>query len=304
MIDPRRMNSFLATLYMTDFEASVTDSSANPYGVSVASILDGQVTVDNTWRHGPLLGSEVGEGLVRSPIAVAGGRIDVLGPYKHRYDIGGNDQTGSLRADANLCLFRGTVVDGATDGRHNFTIRRTGNGNLLSPTRTFIWQTGSFGGNGDALCELPIGDDESAFGITYDPFRQSLWVQIGPEFAVPGGAYRSLEVGLDGTVKSASTGPTIGLVGLLAGALTMDHEDRSLWWIQFGDLRLRQNISHVGLRFDRIGPRLSYFFLEPGTAAGAPCWPLRPIHGAEFEIPVRLPEPTSLSLFPDAVAAA
>ncbi len=297
------MKSFLATLYMTDFDASVTDSLANPYGVSVASVHDGQLTVDNTWRHGPLLGSYLREGFVRSPIAVAGGRIDVLGPCTHRHDFDGRDQTGSIRARANLCLFRGTVVDGATDGRHNFTIRRTGNGNLLSPTRTFIWQTDSFGGNGDALCELPIGDDESAFGITYDPFRRSLWVQAGAEFAVPGGAYRSLEVGLDGTVKSASTGPSIGLVGLLAGALTMNHEDQSLWWIQFGDLRLRQNISHLGLRFDRIGPRLSYYFLEPCMASGAPWRPLRSIHCAGFEWPIRRPEPTSLSLFPDAVAA-
>lgn len=303
MIDPRRMKTFLATLYMTDFDASVTDSLTNSDGVSVASVHDGQLTVDKTWRHGPLPGRAVVEGFARGPIAVAGGRIDVLGPCRHRYETDGSDQLGSIRAGANLCLFRGTVVDGATDGRHNFTIRRTGNGNRHSATRTFIWQTDRFGGNGDALCELQIGNDESAFGITYDPFRQSLFAQIGSEFAVPGGAYRSLEVGLDGTVRSATAGPTIGLVGLLAGALTMDQEDQSLWWIQSGDLRLRQNIPHVGLRFDRIGPRLSYFFLEPSTASGAPWWPVRPIQGAEIELPVGVAEPTPLPLVAATLAA-
>jgi hypothetical protein len=300
-MDPTGIKSFLATLYITDFDAPVTDASVNPYAASVASARDGRLTADHTRRHGPLFGGEVRDGCVRSPIAVAGGRIDVLGPYSHRCGIGGHDQASLICAGANLCLFRGTVSDGATDGLHDFTIRRTGNGTLLAPIKTFIWQTDRFRGKGDALCELPIDDDESAFGITYDPLWQSLWVQVGPEFAVPGGAYRVLELGFDGIVRSA--GPTIGLVSLLAGVLAMDPEDQSRWWIQFGERRVRPNIAHVGLRFDRIGQRLSYFFLEPCAASGARCRPLRPIYGAERELPAQVPEPALLSSFGAALAA-
>ncbi len=112
MMDPTGIKSFLATLYITDFGASVTDPSANPCAVSFASGQDGQLTGDGTRRHKPLFGSDVRDGFVRSPIAVAGGRIDVLGPYNHRYGIGGRDPASSICDDANLCLFRGTVSDG------------------------------------------------------------------------------------------------------------------------------------------------------------------------------------------------
>ncbi len=295
MMDPTGIKSFLATLYITDFDASVTDPSANPYAVSVASAWDGRLTADRPRRHRPPFGGEVRDGFVRSPIAVAGGRIDVLGPYSHRRGIGGHDRASSICVGANLCLFRGTVSDGATDGLHDFTIRRTGKGNLLSSIRTCIWQTDRVLGEGDALCELPIGDDESAFGITYDPLRQCLWVQVGLEFAVPGGACRVLELGLDGTVRSA--GPSTGLVSLQVGVLAMDQQDQPPRWIQFGKRRVRPNIAHVGLRFDRIGQRLSYYFLQPCAALDACCRPLRPIHGAELELPVQVTEPASLSLF-------
>lgn len=303
MIDPRGIKSFLATLYITDFDASMTVSSANSSGAWFTRARDGELTVDHTRRDRPIFGGEARDRFPRGPIAVAGGRIDVLGPYNHRCGMGGRDQASSICTGANLCLFRGTVSDGATDGLHNFTIRRTGKGNLHSPLKTVIWQTDRFWGKGGALCELPIGDDESAFGITYDPVRQSLWVQVGPEYAVPGGAYRLLERGLDGTVRSEITNPAIGVVSLLAGVLAMDHEARSLWWIQLGDLRPGQSVSHVGLRFDRIGQRLAYYFLEPCAASGARYRPMRSIHGAEIELPAPPSEPTSLSWVAAAGAA-
>ena len=294
MIDPRGIKSFLATLYITDVDASMADSSAISCDASFARTQDGRLAVDQARRDGLPVGGEASDGFACRPIAVAGGRIDVLGAYGHRWGIGGVEQANSICAGANLCLFRGTVSNGATDGFHNFTIRRTGSGNRLSPLKTFIWQTNRFWGKGDALCELPIGDDESAFGISYDPFRESLWVQVGPEFAIPGGSYRLLERGLDGTARSETTGPAIGLVSLLAGVLAMDDEAQSLWWIHFGDRRLGQSISHLGLRFDRIGRRLAYFFLEPRVASGVPCRPMRPIHGAEVELPEQVSERTSL----------
>ena len=294
MIDPTGITSFLATMYIADSGASVADPSANSRAVPAASCQDGRFTVEGARRHSSLFPSDV---FARSPIAVAGGRIDVLGPYDHRCGIGGPGQAASIYAGANLCLFRGTVSDGATDGLHNFTLGRTGKGKRLSPTKTFIWQTERIRGEGEPLCELPIGDDESAFGITYDPLRQSLWVQVGPEFAVPGGAYRMLEVGLDGIVRSAVPGPAIGVVGLLAGMLAMDHEDQSRWWIQSGEFRHRPGIAHVGLRFDRIGQRLSYYFLEPREASGAPAWSLRPLHGTELELSAQLSDLPVPSLF-------
>ncbi len=291
-----------STLYVTDLDRSVTDDTLNPYGVSVVQVQGGNVVVVDSWRHGALLGGEVRDTFLRGPLAVADGRIDVLGPYNHGYATDGSGQVSAMCLGANGCNFGGTANDGATDGTYNYTVSRDSNG-------VHVWRTDRRWGDGAALFDIAgLGANESAFGITYDPFNRSLWVQVGPTSGT--GGFRILELGLNGVEKSRidanNASPTPFLPALLAGALAMDYEDQSLWWVQFGDLPTGVSTDAVAVRFDRQGQMLS--FLEPESCNEgnlAACWPFRPVYGAEFEFrsPATVPEPSTAALVAMAAAA-
>lgn len=307
-----------APLYVTDLDRSVTDPSANPYGVSIVGVsnivpsfddLRGELSVTASWRHPPLSPGEVRDFFIRGPIAVADGRVDVLGPMNHGYDLNGGNHSGTFCTGDNNCVFSGQTLDGATDGVHNFTVHQVGDGSPLSPRQTFIWQTDRRWGNGVSLFKVPVDAGETVFGITFDPFNRSLWVQVGPESGIStltSPQFRILELGLDGNVKSQFTpdltGP-LSIAGLLAGALAMDYEDQSIWWLPIGDLQQSPFITNAALRFDRTGQRLSYSLLETCTIdPDDPCWSFRPIYGAEFALPSAVPEPGSMALLGIALA--
>lgn len=307
-----------APLYVTDLDRSVTDPLANPYGVSIVGITNivptfddrrGELSVTSSWRHPPLIPGELRDLFIRGPIAVANGRIDVLGPMNHGYDLNGGNHSATFCTGDNNCLFGGPTLDGATDGVHNFTVHRVGDGSPLSPRQTFIWQTDRRWGNGVSLFQVPVDPDETVFGITFDPFNRSLWVQVGPESGIStltGSQFRILELGLDGSLKSQFTPDPLGPLspaGLLAGALAMDYEDQSIWWLPIGDLPQSPFIANAALRFDRTGQRLSYSLLEACTAGpDDPCWSFRPVYGAEFALPRSVPEPGSMALLGIALA--
>lgn len=285
---------FAAPLYLTDQDALITDSSQNPYGVSVAQVEGGNLVVTSSWRHGVLIGGESREAF-RGPIAVGGGHVDVAGPYNQRYNLDGTGQVSTICVSpAGSCSFigQGLAVDGATDGTNNYTAARGSNG-----TGYAVWRTDRTWGNGSVLFELGtlVGPDERTFGITYDADRQSLWIQVGDFDG--NGSFRFLELGLDGTLKSQfvpsffqpNPSDLPNVAAILAGALAMDYEDDSLWWIPFGDLIESRNYGVI--RLDREGHQLSYIPL--GTD-----WPSRGVIGAEFELPQvnGVPEPSSLLL--------
>jgi hypothetical protein len=190
----------------------------------------------------------------RGPIAVADGKIDVAGPYNHRYNLDGTGQVSTLcLTGAGSCGFVGSGlgVDGATDGTYNYTAATVAGGGYG------VWRTDRTWGNGGVLFEMGalVGSNERAFGITYDVDRQSLWIQVGSSSGF--GDFRFLELGLDGTLKSQfvpsffqpnpSTLPNVAAI--LAGALAMDYADDSLWWIPYGDLNSPQ--SYGAIRLDR-----------------------------------------------------
>ncbi len=291
-----------APLYLADHDASITDQSLNPYGVSVAQVgQDGSLGVTSSWRHGALIGGETRDSF-RGPIAVAGGHIDVAGPYNHRYNLDGTGQVSSLCVtQGGSCEFvgAGLGVDGATDGTYNYTAALT-----IGATGYGVWRTDRTWGNGTVLFELGalVGSSERAFGITYDADRQSLWIQVG-DFGGRG-SFRFLEMGLDGTLKSQFV-PSFfqpdpfglpNVAAILAGALAMDYSDDSLWWIPFGDLT--PSLGNGVIRLDRQGHQLSFI------ALGAD-WPYRGVIGAEFELPQPngVPEPPSLLLVIGALGA-
>lgn len=294
------LSAIASPLYLADHDALITDPSLNPYGVSVAQVgQDGTLGVTSSWRHGPLLGGPdflETRDLFRGPIAVASGHIDVAGPYNHRYNLDGTGQVSTIcLSPAGSCNFigQGLAVDGATDGTYNYTAAK-----VPGTMETYaVWQTDRTWSNGSVLFELGafVGSTERTFGITYDADRQSLWIQVGDFDGF--GSFRFLELGLDGTLKSQfvpsffqpdpSNLPNVAAI--LAGALAMDYEDDSLWWIPFGDLINSQ--SYGVIRLDREGHQLSYIPLGSD-------WPSRGVIGAEFELPQvnGVPEPSSLLL--------
>lgn len=288
------LSAIASPLYLADHDASITDQSLNPYGVSVAQVgQDGTLGVTSSWRHGPLLGGETRD-LFRGPIAVASGHIDVAGPYNHRYNLDGTGQVSTIcLSPSGSCSFigQGLALDGATDGTYNYTAAMVVGGGYG------VWRTDRTWGQGSVLFELGalVASDERTFGITYDADHQSLWIQVGDFDG--NGSFRFLELGLDGTLKSQfvpsffqpNPSDLPNVAAILAGALAMDYEDDSLWWIPFGDLIQSQNYGVI--RLDREGHQLSYIPL--GTD-----WPSRAVFGAEFELPQvnGVPEPSSLLL--------
>ena len=84
----------------------------------MAQVDQGNLVVTSSWRHGSLISAELREAF-RGPIAVAGGHIDVAGPYNHRYNLDGTGQVSTIcSTSADSCGFvgQGLGVDGATDG--------------------------------------------------------------------------------------------------------------------------------------------------------------------------------------------
>ena len=287
------LNGIAAPLYIADHDRSITDLTLNPYGVSVAQVQADTLVATSSWRHGNLVGGELRD-TFRGPIAVAGGFIDVAGPFNHRYNLYGTGQVSTIcTTSSGPCGFvgQGLGVDGATDGNFNYTAAMVACGGYG------VWRTDRAWANGGVLFELGalVGPGERTFGITYDVDRQSLWIQVGDFDG--SGSFRFLELGLDGTLKSQfvpsffqpnpSTLPNVAAI--LAGALAMDYADDSLWWIPFGDQNVQQNSGVI--RLDREGHQLSF------VPFGAD-WPSRGIIGAEFELVQAhgVPEPSSLLL--------
>jgi len=285
-----------SAIYVTDFDGSVEDASLNPYGVSVLQMQTGTLTATDSWRHGPLLGTPPyieTRDLPRAPIAVAG-QIDVAGPYNHSYNL---DGTGQVSTICFPCSFLSYATDGTTDGTYNYTI-----GQELGPGGDVgIWRTDRSWGGEEYRFDLPLTSTEKAYGITYDPTNNSLWVLAVDRISPGGTTSRVLELGLDGTLKSQFAGfgtANGGPYGIVEGALAMDYSDNTLWWLPLGTQSIDPDPN------DQFNPVYINQFSTTGQfLSSAPLAATRWIYGAEFNLPIsnRVPEPGSLVLL--AVAA-
>jgi len=186
-----------SAIYVTDFDSSIEDPLLNPWGVSVMHGQAGALTATDSWRHGALLGTPPyieTRDLPRAPIAVAG-QIDVAGPYNHAYNLDGSGQASTI---CFPCSFLSYATDGTTDGTYNYTI-----GYELGPSGNVgVWRTDRTWSGEQYLFALPLTSTEKAYGITYDPTNNSLWVLAVDRFSPGGTTSRVLELGLDGTLKS------------------------------------------------------------------------------------------------------
>lgn len=305
MLAPMTTTAALAlptsAIYVTDFDSSIEDPDLNPWGVSVMQWQTGTLTAASSWRHGALLGTapyiEMRD-LPRAPIAVAG-QIDVAGPYSHSYNL---DGTGQVSTFCYPCGFLNHATDGTTDGTHNYTIGYESIGNSSD---VGVWRTDRDWSDEQYRFDLPLTSTEKAYGITYDPTRNSLWVLAVARTTVQGGSTSSrvLELGLDGTLKSQFAGSGTANnapYAIFEGALAMDYSDNTLWWLPLGTQSIDPDPS------DLFNPVYINQFSRTGEfLSSAPLSATKWIYGAEFNLPInnRVPEPGSIALLAMAAGA-